>query len=156
MRRTSAWRRGDEVPTTAPRGSSASVRALRLTNASRASSRSRNAVSTRPSGSKVGMSLEECTARSMRRVEQRLLDLLGEQALAAGLGQRPVLDAVAGGADHLELDPLRREAVRPGQRVADHAGLRQRQRAAARADPQDCGIRGRLTGLGLRHRTSQW
>ena len=39
-------------------------------------------------------------------VEQRLLDLLGEQALAADLGQRPVLDAVAGGADDDDLDRL--------------------------------------------------
>ena len=84
-------------------------------------------------------------------LEQRLLDLLGEQALAAGLGQRPVLDPVAGGADHLDLDPRRIEAMRLRQRVAHHAGLRQRQRAAARADPQN----GR-SSLGLRHRTSQW
>ena len=72
-----------------------------------------------------------------RAGEQRLLDLLGEQALAAGLRQRPVLDAVAGGADHLDRDPLGLEAMRRGQRRAHHARLRQRQRAAARAEPQD-------------------
>ena len=34
--------------------------------------------------------------------EQRFLDLLGEQALAAGFRQRPVLDAVAAGGDRLD------------------------------------------------------
>ena len=42
-----------------------------------------------------------------RTGDKRVLDLLGEQALAAGLRQRPVLDAVAAGADHLDCD-LRR------------------------------------------------
>ena len=41
-----------------------------------------------------------------RAGEQRLLDLLGEQALAADLRQRPVADHVAGGADDLDLDPF--------------------------------------------------
>ena len=36
--------------------------------------------------------------------QQRLLDLLGEQALAADLGERPVLDAVAGGLDDAHLE----------------------------------------------------
>ena len=39
--------------------------ALRLMKASRGSSRCMNADSSRPSGSTVGMSLEECTAKSM-------------------------------------------------------------------------------------------
>ena len=43
---------------------------------------------------------------------QRLLDLLGEQALAADLRQRPVLDRVAGGADGPELDALGRKPMR--------------------------------------------
>ena len=37
-------------------------------------------------------------------VDQRLLDLLDEQALAADLGQRAVADRVAGGADLAEGD----------------------------------------------------
>ena len=45
--------------------------------------------------------------------------------------------------DH-DLDRSGLEAVRGGQRLAHHAGLRQRQRAAARADPQEC-------AGGLRH-----
>ena len=90
-----------------------------------------------PSGRTVGMSLAECTARSIAPSQQRLLDLLGEQALAAGLRQRPVLDAVAGGADHHELDPrpARSHAPRPAP-SRTMPRLRQRQRAAARADPQ--------------------
>ncbi len=60
-----ACRRSDAVPSVAPCGSSASERALRLMKTSRASSRSRHAASTRPAGSTVGMSLAECTARSM-------------------------------------------------------------------------------------------
>ena len=86
-RLTIAWRRSDAVPTTAPRGKAASVAALRLMKASRTSSRGRQAASMSPSGSTVGMSLLECTARSMPPIEQRLLDLLGEQALAADLGR---------------------------------------------------------------------
>ena len=99
--RTCAWRRSDDVPTTAPFGRSASAaRPCRLMKASRTSSRGRNAGRPPgPSGSMVGMSFMECTARSIVAGEQRLLDLLGEQALAADLGERPVLDAVAGGLD---------------------------------------------------------
>ena len=65
------------------------------------------------------MSLAECTARSMRPSEQRFLDLLGEQALAAHLRQRPVLDRVAGGADDNELDRRldRPPAPRPAARA---------------------------------------
>ena len=69
-----------------------------------------------PAAKTVGMSLAECTARSMRRSMQRLLDLLGEQALAADLGQRPVLDRVAGGADDHEFDRAPRR--RPGRRAS--------------------------------------
>ena len=39
-----------------------------------------------------------------RARKQRLLDLLGEQALAADLGQRPVADPVAGRRDGDDLD----------------------------------------------------
>ena len=44
--------------------------------------------------------------------QKREVDLLGEEALAAGLGERPVLDRVAAGADDLERDPLDVPAVR--------------------------------------------
>ncbi len=71
--------------------------------------------------------------------EQGLLDLLGKETLAARLRQGAVLDHVAGGADDRErnarlLDPLGGGEARP-----HHVGLRQRERAAARADPQQAG-----------------
>ena len=71
--------------------------------------------------------------------QQRLLDLLDEQALAAGFGQRPVLDRVAGGPDHHDLDRIGRGERRHGrgERVAHQAGLGQRQLAAARAEAEE-------------------
>ena len=69
--------------------------------------------------------------------QQRLLDLLGEKALAAGLGERPVLDAVAGGLDGADLEGMPAGAVRRLQALLHLARLRQRQRRAARADA-DC------------------
>ena len=70
--------------------------------------------------------------------QQRFLDLLDEQALAAGLGQRPVLDGVAGGLDGHDLDGAGADKRRHGrrQRVADEARLGERQFAAARAESQ--------------------
>ena len=77
--------------------------------------------------------------------QQRLLDLLGEKALAAGLRQRPVLDAVAGRRDdaHLELVAGRAPCA-ASSRSLHLARLRQRQRRAARADADFA------TGLQLR------
>ncbi len=72
-----------------------------------------------------------------RAGEQCLLDLLGEQSLAADLRQRPVADHVAGGADDLERDPVRREPMDGGQALAHLPRLGERQRAAARPDAQD-------------------
>ena len=62
-----ACRRSEAVPSVAPCGSSASEAALRLMNTSRGSSRSRQAASIKPGCEKVGMSLAECTAKSIRR-----------------------------------------------------------------------------------------
>ena len=67
--------------------------------------------------------------------QQRLLDLLGEQPLAAGIRERPVGNPVAGGADRAYLDRSGIEAMRGDQRVADHVGLGQRKRRAACPDP---------------------
>ena len=78
--------------------------------------------------------------------EQRVLDLLGEQALAADLRQRAVADHVAAGADDLDADALGREPMRRGQARAHLPGLDQRERAAARADAQH-GVGGRRRGL---------
>ena len=70
-------------------------------------------------------------------IEQRLLDFLGEQPLAAGFRERPVLDVVPGGADRDELDPGARKPVGCEERRANELGLFEGQRAAARADPQN-------------------
>jgi hypothetical protein len=50
--------------------------------------------------------------------EQRLVELLGPQRLAADFGQRPVLDLVAGGGDRDQLDI----AVGPPLRGLDRRG----------------------------------
>ena len=51
-------------------------------------------------------------------VQQRLVDLLGEQPLAADLRQRPVLHRVAGGADDVLLEHVRsRSTGQNAQRV---------------------------------------
>ena len=73
--------------------------------------------------------------------EQRVLDLLGEQPLAAEVVERPVLDDVAGGADDLDLDPRGIEAAGRGEAALHLARLHQRQRRAARADAQNGGCR---------------
>ena len=65
--------------------------------------------------------------------EQRDVDLLGEQALAAGLGERPVLDRVAARADDPQLDVLLRPAVRLREPAPGLVGLSERQRRAAGA-----------------------
>ncbi len=66
--------------------------------------------------------------------QQGLLDLLGEQPLAAGLREGAVLDAVAGGADHLQRDALRRAAKGGGERIAHRMGLPEGEGGAACAD----------------------
>jgi hypothetical protein len=69
-----------------------------------------------------------------RTAEQRLLDLLGEQALAARLAQRAILDAIARGADRDDLDRVLVPPMRSSERRARQARLRQRERTAARSD----------------------
>ena len=68
--------------------------------------------------------------------QQRLLDLLGEQPLAAGLRERAILDRVAGRADDVQGDPHLVESVGGGEACAHLVRLRERQRRAARADAQ--------------------
>ena len=136
MRRISAWRRSDDEPTVAPCGRSA-MRCAALADEGVAR------ILARQEGGEL-----EPVRQHRRHVlggmhgdvdaagEQRLLDLLGEQALAAGLRQRPVLDAVAAGRDHHDLERVLRQAMRRHQPRARLMRLRQRQRAAARSDPQ--------------------
>ena len=59
-------RRRLEVPTTAPGGSAARLSKRLETQASRGSSRASTAASSKPSGSAIGTSLSECTARWAR------------------------------------------------------------------------------------------
>ena len=81
-------------------------------------------------------------------IEQGFLDFLGEKPLAAFLGQRPVLDGIAGGAYDGELDRLLVDPQRRGQPRAHGPRLHQSQRAAARANAQ-------AFWGGLRHITSR-
>ncbi|EPJ44006.1 MAG: hypothetical protein OFPII_38060 [Osedax symbiont Rs1] len=62
----SAWRRKEEVPTTAPWGNLASEAKWLETNASVGSSLGHITVSPRPSGNSIGTSFIECTAISAR------------------------------------------------------------------------------------------
>lgn len=61
--------------------------------------------------------------------QQRFVDLLGEQALAADLQQRSVLDAIARGADDHELDGTRSGELGMGgsQSGAHELALRERE-----------------------------
>ena len=63
------------------------------------------------------------------------MDLLGEQALAADLGQAAVLDAVAGGADDLRMEHVvqAQHWAELGEAFEEPFGLDQRQRAATGA-----------------------
>jgi hypothetical protein len=74
--------------------------------------------------------------------EQRLVDLLGEQALAAELAQRLVLDPVAGGGDHAQADIAFAETVRRKQARPHMPRLPQGKRAAAGADQKGPGGQG--------------
>src|SRR5690606_11102997 len=65
-------------------------------------------------------------------VEQRLLELLDEETLAADLRERTVEEHVAGGLDRNERD-VERGLAAPEQ-IADVARLPQRELAAARRD----------------------
>ena len=116
---TCAWRRSDEVPTTAPCGSSASVAALLLMKASRTSSRGRIAGDRQARRQQRRHVLHGMHGEVDLAGQQRLLDLLGEEALAAGLGERAVLDAVARGLDgaHLERPCVPARARPPGARA---------------------------------------
>ena len=106
--------------------------------ASRGSSRSGMAAMTRPGGQHGRHVLQRVDGAVDAAVEQGLLDLLGEQALAADLQQPAVLDAVAGGGDDDQRarPPSASSGRRPGRRrcALHQAGLGQGQLGAAGAD----------------------
>src|SRR5271155_1203152 len=74
-----------------------------------------------------------------RAGEKRGVDLLRERAVAAGPGERPVLDPVAAGADHLKRDPLDLPALRLRQQSAGLVRLLERERRTARAEREQDG-----------------
>ena len=80
--------------------------------------------------------------------DQRFLDLLREQALAAGFRKRPVLDAVARGADDGDRDGGGVEAVRGGDAVPRLVRLGEGEGRATRADDQDGGGSSGLHAIG--------
>ncbi len=69
-------------------------------------------------------------------VQQRILDLAGEQALAADLLERAVLHPVAGGLDHHDLEGVAGQSECRHQAVTRLMRLGQSQQRAARADAQ--------------------
>ena len=87
-------------------------------------------------------------------VQQGFVDFLGEQTLAADIGQALVLDAVASGGDHLLDEAL--GPAQPGAGGADHGeempGLPKGERRAAGADPQDGAGLGAARGGGASRR----
>ena len=86
-------------------------------------------------GRQLGLEVLQAVHREVdAAVEQRLVDLLAEQALAADLCQRAVLHRIAGGADDVLLEhrlPLhaeRQHRAEPGQQIQEAARLGARQR----------------------------
>src|SRR5262245_8695325 len=77
-----------------------------------------------------------------RLTEQRLVDLLGEQPLAAEVAQGLVADAVARGGDGLERDRLPGEAVGGAKPRLDMPRLPERKRTAAGTDQEGTGGQG--------------
>ena len=69
--------------------------------------------------------------------QQRHVYFLGEDPLAADIGQGRVLGlaAVATGGEHFDLDAVLRNPVREAQELPHQFGLGQRQRTATRSDP---------------------
>jgi len=80
---------------------------------------------------------------------QRFFQLLDEKPLAADLGERPVGDLVAGGADDDAFDRARRRqfGMRRHQPLAQQLSLAQRELAAAGADAQSGGCHGMVIGF---------
>ncbi len=77
--------------------------------------------------------------------QQRAIQLLGPERLAADIGQGAILHLVAGGADRDDLDRVGRKAVRRAKRIGDHIGLPESQRRTARAETEGACHGRRLT-----------
>ena len=70
---------------------------------------------------------------------RRGVDFLGEQTLAASIGERAVLDPVAGRSNGLKRDPLDLPAMRLGQPAARFVRLHERQGRTAGAKREQGG-----------------
>ena len=68
--------------------------------------------------------------------DQRALQLLGPERLAADIGKRPVLDPVAAGLDGDDLDRVRCPAMGSDEGMGGHVRLGQRKRGASGAKAQ--------------------
>ena len=130
-------RRRLEVPTRAPRGRASSRgRRRRHQDVSRILARRerREHEAPRALGGQV---LQAVDGQVHAPVQERLLDLLHEEALAADLGQMRRGEPVARGADRHQLDVEARPRAPETRR--DLLGLAERQLAAARADADTVG-----------------
>ena len=112
-----------------PAGSSASFCPVRVTRASRGSSRGGDAGEREAGGELGGDVLDRVDGEVRAPVEERLLQLLDEEALAADVLERPVLRLVPRG-DDLELvdDEAGHRAL---QRAGEGARLREGERGSA-------------------------
>ena len=135
---TCAWRRTEEVPRTAPKGMQsnglAGLRrpAVRAEDQRVAGILAGQRAGEDDAGGQLGFQVLQAVHGEVdAAVQQRLVDLLGEQALAAEVGQAAVLHRIAGGAD----DGGFGGSV--GSQGVDHqAGLDQGERRASGADAQ--------------------
>src|SRR5262245_54168474 len=75
-------------------------------------------------------------------LQKRLVDLLGEQPLAAEVAQGLIADAVAQGGDGLERDCLLAEPVGVAKPRCDMPRLPERKRTATGADQEGMGGQG--------------
>ena len=130
---TCAWRRSDELPTTAPGGSAASDSPLALMKASRTSPRFSTAAMTMPGGRSVGKSFMEWTARSTAPLSSASSISLVNSPLPPK-SQRLVPDAVARRGDGLKRDGVLAKTVRIDRAAPAHGSPATEQRATARAD----------------------
>jgi hypothetical protein len=89
-------------------------------------------------------------------IQQRLLDLAGEQALAADFLQRLVEDLVAGDLDHRDREGGLGQVEGGHQAGARLVRLGQRQGRSTGADFQGCGGRGECVSHGQALALSGW
>jgi hypothetical protein len=77
--------------------------------------------------------------------EESVLDFLGEKALAADFGERPIQDHVAGRLDDDDLERGLGQAVGSHEASADFMGLGEREGGTARSDADVALLQGRFS-----------